>query len=296
VLVAPGSRPFLPNLFWTAIADFRPRSFRSDDDEREWSHYAKYSEAYLYVGRLVRGLRLLLRAHPDLQVVVRPHPKSPPEAWTAVLGDDERFIVTKHGTSGAWMRRAAALIHNGSTTAAEAALMGLPVISFQPHGERHDRFTNRVGQVAGDEAELVRLVGEALGQRGTREGTVTKPARDVLTERLVLDGEGLAADRIVDVWDRLDHPSLHRTNNLRQAHTLSRMHRRAGAVRTRLRRLTGQRALAGQTPGFDDRPKFPAVAADELSALVDGLRRSLGRFETVAVDRIDGRLFEITRR
>lgn len=293
VLVAPGSRPFIPHPFWVAMEDLRPRQFRDHDDDREWDHYEKFSEAYRYVGRLIRAVRLAAMALPDVLFVVRPHPKSPDGAWEAVLGPADNIVVTREGdAAGPWLDAARALIHNGSTTAAEAAMMGVPVVSFQPHGERSDRFTNRVGAVARDEDELLALI---AGARDGRATTSIDADRRVLEERLSVEPERLSADRIVDVWEAAERPGLGRPNRLAAASVASRTHRRVGAVRAGVRR-----ALRGGSPrrsvGIDTTPKFPPLTTEAITELADGLRRTLRRFEGVDVTLVDRRLVRIRRR
>ena len=297
VLVAPGSRPFIPNPFWTTMEDLRPRQFRGLDDEREWGHYEKFAEAYRYVGRLVRTIRLATTEVPDLLFVVRPHPKSPDGAWEGVLGELPNVLVDRSGdAAGPWLRDAVALVHNGSTTGAEAAMMGVPVISFQPNGERSGRFTNRIGEVAGDEASLLARLRDLARERRhdtSRTRTVAAHDLEVLGERLAHDAGVLNADRIVDAWERHDHPSLQRPNAPRAALLKGRAHQRAGTLRHGARQVLGRKD--GVSPAIDTTPKFPPVTDDDLVTMVAGLRASLDRFAGVTVERLDGRLARIRR-
>ena len=294
VLVAPGSRPFIPHPFWVAMEDLRPRQFRSHDDDREWGHYRKFAEAYQYVGRLVRGIRLAAHTFPETVFVVRPHPKSPDGAWEAVLGDSENVRVAREGDAvGPWLAGASALIHNGSTTAAEASMMGVPVISFQPHGERADRFTNRLGIVAQDEDELLAHIATARGSRTISRDDRTRDEA-VLATRLSVDTDQLSADRIIDVWETAGDVGLSRPNRLPLARAAASAHRRIGIVRGEIRQMF-RSMEADRVAGFDVTPKFPALTTDAVAGLVDGLRRATGRFEDVRVSRIEGRLLHVHR-
>lgn len=298
VLIAPGSIPFRPNDFWTMIADARPRQFKDDDDPREWSHYTAHATAFAYTGRLVRAVRLAARALPDAQIVVRPHPKSADGAWEAVLGPlPDNVRVTREGSSGRWLAAADVLVHNGSTTGVEAAAGGVAVVSFQPHGEGADLFTNRVGEVAGDEDALVRLVGDALHARHVQDGGPGPAERrtlEVLGERFTALEGPLAVDRIVDVWDELDVPGRRRPNRVRPALLLSGLHRRAGRVRTAVGRRTGGSPRDGGA--IDVSGKFPPLDRSALGTIVEGLRRTLGRFEDVEVEPVGRHLVHVRPR
>lgn len=290
VLIAPGSIPFRPNDFWTMIADARPRQFKDDDDPREWSHYATHATAFAYTGRLVRAIRLAGRALPDVQFVVRPHPKSADGAWESVLGPvTDNVRVVREGSSGRWIAAADLLVHNGSTTGVEAAAGGVTVLSFQPHGEGADLFTNRVGTVARDEADLIDRIRASVTARVDR--SIAPGTLETLGERFAaLDGP-LAVDRIVRVWDELEAPDRGRTNAVRRAHLLSGLHRRAGRMRTSLRSIAGR--TAGSGPAIDVSAKFPPFERAGLERSADGLRRALGRFADVRVDRIGPHLVHV---
>ncbi len=291
VLFSTSALPFQPNTFWRMIRDARPTQFPGSDDANEWRHYDKYAVAYAYAGRLVRAIRRTAAHLPDLQLVVRPHPTAVLEAWHDVLGDvPDNVHVVRDGGSGRWIANAAAVVHNGSTTGVEAAARGIPVISFQPNGERRDMFANRVGRIAEDEDGLTALIAEATGpQRPTSWG---EDARAVLAERFAaLDGP-LAADRIVDVWDTFDTPTLHGINRPRRAHRLAGVHRRAGRLRS-----SARTALRGstRTPGLDVSGKFPPLDHQRIDTTARAISTSLDRFHDVSVERIAPDLVRVRR-
>jgi surface carbohydrate biosynthesis protein len=293
VLVAPGSIPFRPNDFWTMIRDARPRQFKDEDDPREWSHYSAHATAFAYTGRLVRAVRLAAHALPHVQIVVRPHPKSADGAWEAVLGPvPDNVIVTRDGSSGRWLAAADAMVHNGSTTGVEAAAGGVAVVSFQPHGEGTDLFTNRVGEVARDEEGLIAVLRRVAVRR---EGRSADPsALAVLGERFAaLDGR-LAVDRIVDVWDDLDDAGRRRPNAVRRAALLSGLHQRGGRLRTGLRRRTAGAASEG--PAIEVASKFPPIRRGMLDGTLEGMRRSLDRFADVEVEQVGPHLVHVRHR
>lgn len=296
VVIAPGSVPFRPNDFWTMIADARPRQFKDDDDPREWSHYTAHATAFAYAGRLVRAIRIAARALPELQFVVRPHPKSADDAWEALLGNvTDNVIVTRSGSSGRWLAGADAMVHNGSTTGVEAAAGGVAVISYQPHGEGAELFTNRVGRVARSEDDLIALLAglplDALARR--EHARAPDPTTmSVLAERFAaLDGP-LAVDRIVDVWDELADPARSRPNRIRRSRLLAGLHRSAGRIRTVVRRSG---APASRSP-IDVRGKFPPLDRREVERTATGLRDSLGRFDGVSVEVVGRHLLHVRPR
>ncbi len=292
VLFSTSAHPFQPNPFWVMMRDARPSQFPGPDDEREWVHYEKLSVAYAYVSGLVRAIRFAARRLPDLQFLVRPHPTALVQAWHDVLGPvGDNVHVIKHGSSGRWIEHAAAIIHNGSTTGIEAAARGVPTISFQPNGERRDMFANRFGRVASDGEELSALLAAAAVPNGRAEWWRDHDPRPLLEQRFAaLDGP-LAAERIVDRWEELEHPGLEMRNRPRLARSLATTHRRIGAVRTALRQRRDDAPEA-----LDVSNKFPPLSGARLRTLVDAYRATTGRFADVTAVRIGPDLVHVTRR
>ncbi len=279
------------------IADARPRQFKDGDDPREWSHYSTHATAFAYAGRLVRGVRLASHALPDVQFVLRPHPKSPDGVWESLLGPvGDNVQVTRAGSSGRWLATADVIVHNRSTTGVEAAAGGVEVISYQPHGEGTDLFTNRVGQVADGEDTLVALLAAACRTRADgpmRDGrAMDRATATVLAERFAaLDGP-LAADRIVDVWDGLVGSDRSRPNRVRTSNLLAGLHRRVGMARTSLRRAARPGTASSFTP-IDGRGKFPPLDRDVVASTAAGLAASLTRFRGVTVSVVGRHLIHV---
>jgi surface carbohydrate biosynthesis protein len=293
VLFSTSALPFQPNPFWTIMRDARPSQFPGPDDAREWVHYVKYAVAYAYVGRLVRAIRLAANELPDVQFVVRPHPTSVTRAWHDALGDvPENVRVIREGGSGRWIEHAAAVVHNGSTTGVESAARGVPTISFQPNGERHDMFANRIGRVAPDEASLVALITAAASGDGRAAWWSGHDPAPLLAQRFAaLDGP-LAADRIVDAWEEFDRPELRAPNRPGRARRLATAHRRAGSVRSA---LLARGSSTDGSPGLDLSSKFPPLDASRLARLVDAFRRTTGRFVSVDARLVSADLVHVTR-
>ena len=273
------------NPFWQRIADQRPRYFVGDDDDRERGWYRRCVGEMRYLEHLMPAIRAVARANPAVQVVIRPHPLDSDGSWEALVGEIPNIVVEPRGTASGWIRRAAAIIHNGSTIGFEAAAAARPLIAFQPTTDRAAFVSNRLGRSAASTEELLGLVRHAVD--GTAPAGGWHPPGGPLTERLgSLDGP-LAADRIVDEWetvgrDLLEGSSLHAARARRVADA----HRVVGRLRTRLRTRDGQ-------DGFLTDHKFSAIRIDEVRRLADDLRRTLGRFDDVDVRSRGPRLIEL---
>lgn len=282
-----GSMVLDHNRFWQRMADQRPRYFDGDDDEREWAWYQRCVGEVRYLEHVVPAIRAIARENEGLQVVIRPHPLEMDGAWEALVGDIPGVTVARAGTASAWLRRAAAIVHNGSTIGFEAAAARRPLISFQPIADRSDFVSNRLGRTANDREELLQLVRQAVAGRAPYGGW--HPESQVLEERLgTLQGR-LAADEIVDGWEEVgselaDHVRL----DVARARRMSNLHRAVGRGRSRLR---GDRHPAGFQTGH----KFSAFSRGEMLRSADELRQTLGRFANVSIRLRGPRLVELRR-
>ncbi|RZS98261.1 surface carbohydrate biosynthesis protein [Cecembia calidifontis] len=70
---------------------------------------------------------------PEVNFVFRPHPSENHETYKIIFKGVNNIIVNHEGAVGPWILGAKAVIHDGCTTAIEAALSGVPVINYKPH-------------------------------------------------------------------------------------------------------------------------------------------------------------------
>jgi len=273
--------------------------FNGDDDPFEFLQYQEASAQMDFLPHVIRGVRLVASQHPDLTVVVRPHPQEEEEAWHDLLGDIPNLVISKVGSIGRWIRNATAVVQSGDTTAFEATVAGIPVVAFAPFGDDHawgSRYANRLGHRVTSGDDLVDMV-EKIRAGEMDNGPTREQDLEVLGERITsLDGP-FAADRIVDVWSSLAPKSgdelsldafLARTRRQRLELEARRAVRPLNhRLRDRLARRPSDRRL------YLTAQKFPSISQRELDGLASGYRASLARFDDVRVERIGTRLIAI---
>lgn len=267
------------NPFWVRIRDKRDR-YEGLDDPFEFDRYGYTADKLRTLGAMVRAVRRVAVDHPEALVVVRPHPIEIDGAWEDLIGPLPNVLVTRTASLQAWVRRAAVVVQNECTSGYEAAVAGVPVVSFHADGVFADHPVNAVGRRASDLDGAAGLVDAAL--RGATAGWLPDEGSAVLARRLAALTGPLAADRMVERWEALGAAP---TVPLRAA-TVAAARRRV-LVRTgaRHRAAVAVRRLRGR--GGPDRPglavahKRPPTPQAELDALVGALRRTLGRFDGV---------------
>jgi surface carbohydrate biosynthesis protein len=268
------------------------RYFDGDDDPFEFLQYEEAAAQMDFLPHMIRAIRQIAKQHPDLTVVVRPHPQETETSWRDLLGPLPNVLVSGYGDIGRWLRGATAVVQSGDTTAFEATVAGVPLVAFTPvRGQHHwaARFANQFGFSATDVDELLATVS------GIRDGSldheeVLKGDRARLAQRITVLEDRLAADAIVDGWEELD-AGTRPTSSLEEIAQRSRRARVEWRAREIARPAVRQSravvararpgASASQPTLYRTAQKFPAIDAAEVRELVAGYQEALGRFRGV---------------
>lgn len=76
---------------------------------------------------------------PNTQFILRPHPSENHDIWREIIKGQNNIQVVHDGNVVPWLMACQCLLHNGCTTAVEAAVLGTPSITYQPiHSEIYD--------------------------------------------------------------------------------------------------------------------------------------------------------------
>lgn len=276
------------NPFWVKLKLMRENAyFRSVEDEYRRLAFCSWQMSLLE--QFLRLIREIARAYPDRLVVVRPHPIDDIEAWRTLVGGRQNVVVRGDGSASSWIRSAKLLIHNGCTTALEAAAVGVPTLAFRPVPSPFELdYPNSVSRCAESIPDAISFIGDVLKASESERPAGLDGARDILARKIGnLDGP-LAADRIADAWDRLNDPRLEQQN--RWGYIRNRI--RAIETRSRVWRAVSGRLLGPPPTGkFRTAHKFLPLQDGEVREVVDGLRRVLDRFYDVRVERMGQKTF-----
>jgi surface carbohydrate biosynthesis protein len=94
-------------------------------------------------------MKELATAHPDRQIVLRPHPSEELLFYGRALTQFKNVKVINEGNVMNWIRAADLLVHSNCTTGIEATLSGRPVLNFVPGDEDRANFDVEVAREAG---------------------------------------------------------------------------------------------------------------------------------------------------
>ena len=262
------------------------------------------SDAYRRVVLMKLAVEQVARLHPDVTMVYRPHPHEFLEAWQQVFEDAPPNVrVIRDNAVSPWLRNASCVVSSGSTVGFEAALADVPVVSFQPEGFDETPATSRMGHRATTSDEVARIVDAVL--RGCEPELPTERAsamQSTIAERFfALDGR-LAADRIVDQWDRLAAPAVRDARPVIPS-DLHPRRRPTATLRASARRAFTRLGLDSEEREQrrrDDEAlralKFPAFDLDEVTRIHAALTGSLSRFSGVRITPVGPRVLHLTSR
>lgn len=231
----------------------------------------------------------LSRSLPDLTVVVRPHPSENHQLWRDVAQGLDNVEVVNEGNVSAWLLAGRALIHNGCTTAVEAAVLGTPAVAFQPVTDDVYDMTlpNSLSHHAADLKDVGKTVRSIVsGEIGVRDDP---EVREILGRHLAaLDGP-LAADRMIDVLVDAGYleglPTLPPLSRRLEA----RLHLRG---RTLVKRVNRYRQGHRNNEAFH-RHRFPGVSVAELEERMARFESELGRFNGVRIQQVADYIFTL---
>lgn len=194
-------------------ADFRRsqiRKFRGNPQAQDFmrgyvDHTDRLFEAFVEMVDQVAG------ALSDYEIVLRPHPSESAEVWNGLAEKHGNMTVTRLGTATAWSLASDVVIHNGCTTAVEAALLGCNVLAYCPF--RSDIYDVRLANDVSEEVETAEKLVERIRAlpKPDAEGRATNAqrTRDYLGQLIAgMQNGTLASDLVLDVLERdTNYPS-----------------------------------------------------------------------------------------
>lgn len=97
----------------------------------------------------------------DLMVVIRPHPIENVSRWEELVDGVDNIVVCNEGELTPWILSAEVVIQNGCTSALEAIIAGVPVISFAESAEdlAHDGLHDLPNKLAINASSVDQLLG-----------------------------------------------------------------------------------------------------------------------------------------
>lgn len=278
-------------------SNFGSVNFYDDGKETKFDRYvARHGATELRQHRLAlfRAFHAIVpeisRAFPETTIIVRPHPAENHRPWTELTATLQNVQVIYSGSVLPWLAAAAAVVHNGCTTAVETFLMGVPALAYRPIvSEKWDvALPNRVSHEAFDRQALMTLLKERLAGR-LDDDAVLGQGSDILVSFIEARSGSLASDRILDAVEnlRVDKPGS-------LVKRFRRLVRESYMSRRRDRKLAELAASAGRVLAAQRQRNFPELTVADLQSRIEALRAITGDVPPLSVHEVYGNVFRIS--
>ena len=285
--------------FWVRFAKMRDAGYFHRVPAEERIKYARMSEEVMLFYHFLKAIDYLAKNRPDFDVVVRPHPVEDPESWKSLLSGRPNIHVVRSGPITPWVQNAFAVLHNGCTTALEATVSGTPVITFLPFEQQYGRdLPNQLGLKVSTADELLELLRSRNG--GSDIMTVNTHLRQdptaIVEHKLSFLESGLAADRMVDVWEEIGFDLSHEKNNWTRIAERSGHGSVFSRIKRVVKRLAPTKAIAESALKKPSQQKFPPINLADVESRIHALRKCLHISDDLSVRRVSRRGVVIARK
>lgn len=228
---------------------------------------------------------------PDRTFVVRPHPAENLDSWRDHAARFPNLVVEHEGNVAPWLMACDLMIHNGCMTAIEGALLGTPIIAYQPlRSEIYDRhLPNSISHQCDTLDQLYDQVETTiLGNAPPADGNALQAA---LADYLVQEDDRLAADRIVDV---LQDQAASGNNGEKRAAGAGYVAWCAAEIRALGKWIRSFRPGDIYSP-WHQRQQFPEMSLADIDEKIARFQNALGRFADIKASVVREDIFLVSR-
>jgi len=305
-ILIPTNFPILlgKDKIWNIFARQRRAGYFSRDLDREFKLHNTISYNYRLIGEFVKLIRFLSEEFPELSIVIRPHPIELEDAWEKLIGEYPNVYVIKKGGVSAWIRHCSLLINNGCTTAFEAAAINVPRIAYRPFESDYEyEMPNKVCHSISSLDMMKDYIIQILSDNFDNED-LNKATNKILHSRFANLKGKLAADKIVDEWESIDHPSLIEQSTVNELikikedylknekKTNLKFKKYLAKVKNKIiQKDIGNVKNVKKEKLLHNPHKFIDLKDKEVTGLLSRLRYSLNRFQEVKVQRFGEKSF-----
>ncbi len=261
-------RPFHQNIKILSDAGYFKRNPKLSKN-----FFYKWSEDYKKLFEFIEAIKYLSKNNIGYDLVLRPHPTEDINAWNIFLKDVPNVHVIREDSITSWVKNAFAVMHNGCTTAIEATISGKPVITFTPFQmEYAHELSNTLGYQTKTKEELLFKANELFKNSNT--GDKIKNSVEIseeISNKLYIDSNELAVEKIVKVWESLDNKNLSKSNNWIIFYFYCKFVHFVEVLRKIVGRLFPSKFIP-----FKENQKFPPLNEKEICAKVKRFQKILG--------------------
>ena len=230
------------------------------------------AEDYKKLYAFIDAIKYLAKNNNGYDIVLRPHPRDNIEAWKIFLEGVRNVHIIRQDSITAWVKNTFAVMHNGCTTALEATISGKPVLTYSPFKTEYDgKLFNTLGYNLKSKEELLIKANELFKFEKIKEQKKKEvQISELISKKLYIDDNELAAEKILKVWESLEDKSLSKSNNWTKFYWLLKIMNLKGALHKIATKLFPNKFKSAK-----ENNKFPSLDESEICERVSRLRHIL---------------------
>jgi surface carbohydrate biosynthesis protein len=230
---------------------------------------------------------------PGHKIVVRPHPSEDHEVWREALKGHGNIEIVHEGNVVPWLMACRVLLHNGCTTAVEAAALDVPAVSYQPvRSETFDyHLPNSLSRPAFTQEQVRMQLCSVLAGEPAEEPSAQAVQR-ILSSHLAAQTGPLGCDRILDILSRPEQPCATAATRINARYLKAYA---TAQIRTAIKRVNALRNDHWNSARYHAQ-RFPDISTTELNERIARFAGLLGRFDGVHAADVSEHVFRIEGR
>ncbi len=168
-------------------------------------------ESRILIKEFINLINYLTAKFENHMFIVRPHPKEKLLIWKQKLKKRKNLIIRNSGNFNKELILAKLIIQNGSTTAFQAAVNQVPILSFVPFKSKTSwgEISNNLGTICDNKKKIESYIKKIIEKKTFQE---RKKISRILKYKLV-DLKTFSTNKIISIWDKLGKKIKNSKNN-----------------------------------------------------------------------------------
>ena len=162
-------------------------------------YFESRSDSFKLCYAFIELIESISARFPNQNIVVRPHPNEAISAWQTYLSHLDNVFIIHSGSISEWISNASLVIHNGCTSALEASVSKVPLLTYRPlRGLTSEReVPNLLGSISYDLDSALEFVDAVLQ---STDGSNEAPLSDLVLSRIHRPNSSSSSQLIAERW------------------------------------------------------------------------------------------------
>ena len=174
------------------------------------------SNDYLKAIAFIEAIKYLSEYNNGYDIVLRPHPIENVEGWKILLEGIPNVHVIREDSINPWVQNAFAVMHNGCTTAIEASVSQIPLVTYATSELKyHNNLTNELGYMVKSKEDLLKKINSLHDDiKSGGQKNLSQKLPDQVSKKIYIDDNELAAEKMIKIWESISNNAVSKSTNL----------------------------------------------------------------------------------